>query len=115
MKSLQRPSPVRGSIKKPRVPQPWPVPFLAGSHKVYSEKDVAIAGHPFQSFGNYQVGDIAYADLNNDGMVDNNDQTRIGTEFPEDYVGSGCNFKLQGIRTLYIGYWRQQPSHSNVD
>ena len=23
----------------------------------------------FQSFGNYQVGDIAYADWNNDGMV----------------------------------------------
>ena len=32
-------------------------------------------------FWELSVGDIAYADLNNDGMVDNNDQTRIGQSF----------------------------------
>ena len=48
---------------------------------------MAIVGHPFQSFGNYQVGDIAYADLNNDGMVDNNDQTCIGQSFPKTTLG----------------------------
>lgn len=32
-------------------------------------KDVQLAGHPLQSYGAYQAGDIAYADLNGDNMV----------------------------------------------
>mgnify|MGYP001343206772 FL=1 len=66
-------------------------------------KDVAIAGHPFQSFGNYQVGDIAYADLNNDGMVDNNDQTRIGQSFPKTTFGVDITLNYKGFGLYVLG------------
>ena len=66
-------------------------------------KDVAIAGHPFQSFGNYQVGDIAYADLNNDGMVDNNDQTCIGQSFPKTTLGVDVTLNYKGFGLYILG------------
>ena len=66
-------------------------------------KDVAIVGHPFQSFGNYQVGDIAYADLNNDGMVDNNDQTCIGQSFPKTTLGVDVTLNYKGFGLYILG------------
>ena len=45
-------------------------------------KDIVLQQHPFQTFGPYQNGDIAYADLNNDLVIDSRDETMIGNEFP---------------------------------
>lgn len=45
-------------------------------------KDVQLAGHPLQSYGAYQAGDIAYADLNGDNMINDNDVTDLGQSFP---------------------------------
>ena len=48
-------------------------------------KDVQLAGHPLQSYGAYQAGDIAYADLNGDNMINDNDVTDLGQSFPVQY------------------------------
>lgn len=49
---------------------------------------------PMQMFGPYQPGDIKYADLNNDGVVDANDYTRIGKgTFPK--LGFSLDLGLQ--------------------
>ena len=50
-------------------------------------KDVQLAGHPLQSYGAYQAGDIAYADLNGDNMINDNDVTDLGTKFPHYHDG----------------------------
>lgn len=44
------------------------------------------AGQPVPAFGNVQPGDIKYKDLDNNGMIDQNDVTAIGkSEYPEWY------------------------------
>ncbi|WEK38317.1 MAG: SusC/RagA family TonB-linked outer membrane protein [Candidatus Pseudobacter hemicellulosilyticus] len=51
-------------------------------------KEVNLKDHPFQTFGPYQNGDIAYADLNNDGVIDSRDETVIGNDFPSWTFGA---------------------------
>lgn len=50
-------------------------------------KDVQLEGHPVQSFGNYGEGDVAYKDLNNDGIVNELDRQVIGNSFPRFVLG----------------------------
>ena len=50
-------------------------------------KNVQLAGHPLQSYGAYQAGDIAYADLNGDNMINDNDVTDLGQSFPTTTMG----------------------------
>lgn len=64
-------------------------------------KDIPLGGHPFQSFGSYQNGDIAYADLNNDGVVDSRDETQLGNTFPRMAWGIDANLKYKNWE-LYI-------------
>ena len=45
-------------------------------------KDIPLNGHAPQSFGPYQNGDIAYADLNGDEIIDSRDETIVGNNFP---------------------------------
>jgi TonB-linked SusC/RagA family outer membrane protein len=71
-----------------------------------------------------QLGDIKFKDLNGDGVIDQNDQTAIGTTKPLFFYGAslGFSFKgfdvsalLQGVknRNIYLGgfgYWAFQGS-----
>lgn len=66
-------------------------------------KDVPLAGHANQTFGNYQVGDIAYADLNGDGTVDNNDQKSIGQSFPTTTMGIDVTLNYKGFGLYILG------------
>jgi TonB-linked SusC/RagA family outer membrane protein len=50
-------------------------------------KEVPLAGHVVQTLGTYQEGDIAYADLNRDGLIDERDKTVIGNAFPRMTYG----------------------------
>lgn len=66
-------------------------------------KDVAMAGHPRQSFGYYTEGDIAYSDLNNDGVVDDRDQKMIGKSFPTTVWGIDVNLEYKGFGLYILG------------
>lgn len=65
------------------------------------------SGQPVPAFGNVQPGDIKYRDLDGNGMIDQNDVTKIGkSEYPEWYFTLGArlgyrkfdfSFALQGV------------------
>lgn len=70
---------------------------------------------PIQSFTNYGPGDIIYADINGDGVVNTEDRTSIGNEIPRytfglnfsaQYSGFDLSLLLQGVgeqHTLFTG------------
>ena len=64
-------------------------------------KDVPLNGHTPQSFGPYQNGDIAYADLNGDGVIDSRDETIVGNNFPRISWGMDIDLNYKGWG-LYI-------------
>ncbi|PWE01378.1 SusC/RagA family TonB-linked outer membrane protein [Marinilabilia rubra] len=66
-------------------------------------KGVDIDGHPHQAFGDYQDGDIAYKDLNNDGIIDNRDQKMLGNSFPRTSLGLDISLKYKGWGLYALG------------
>lgn len=46
---------------------------------------------------NAQPGDIRYVDLNNDGVINDSDKTKIGDPFPTFTLGWGLNFAYKGF------------------
>ncbi len=59
-------------------------------------KDVDLDRDVEQLLGYYQSGDIAYADLNGDGMVDGRDQKMVGNTFPRTTLGLDLNLHYKG-------------------
>ncbi|MEA4903685.1 MAG: SusC/RagA family TonB-linked outer membrane protein [Petrimonas sp.] len=62
-----------------------------------------INNHATQAFGTVKPGDIKYVDQNNDGIIDENDEVRIGrSQAPFSY---GLNFRLtyKGISLFAMG------------
>ncbi len=54
--------------------------------------EAEIANSPKQDFGTYMAGDIKYKDINNDGVVNNNDRVPIGfPTVPEIQYGFGLS------------------------
>lgn len=66
-------------------------------------RDVALDGHPAQMFGAYGIGDIAYRDLNGDGVVDDRDKTDIGQTFPLTTWGINIDLKYKGFGLYILG------------
>lgn len=66
-------------------------------------KDVPLDNHPLQSFSNYQTGDIAYADLNGDNIIDDNDQKSIGQSFPTTTMGINFSLNYKNIGLYVLG------------
>ena len=66
-------------------------------------RDVDIENHPSQAFGHYQDGDIAYQDLNGDGVVDGRDVKVIGNSYPSATLGFdlSLNYKGWGLYALF--------------
>lgn len=60
-----------------------------------------------QNFSEVRPGDIKYRDVNNDGMIDDNDRVAIGynSSIPEIYYGFNLGFKYKnfGIDLLFQG------------
>ena len=53
--------------------------------------------------GVVQPGDIKYADLNNDGKIDGNDQTYIGNpELPRNQLWSGSQYPVQKMGCFHL-------------
>lgn len=65
--------------------------FGLESEGLFQDKD-DIKNHAFQTFGAVSPGDVKYKDQNADGVIDNNDQVKIGRwQAPFSY---GLNFKV---------------------
>lgn len=59
-------------------------------------KDVPLEGAPRQTLGHYTIGDIAYQDLNGDGIIDENDRKAIGNSFPRFNLGLPIDISWKG-------------------
>lgn len=66
-------------------------------------RDVTLDGHPLQTYGIYKNGDIAYSDLNNDNVVDDNDQKALGQTFPITTLGVNIDIKYKGWGMFLLG------------
>ena len=63
-----------------------------------------IAGDDFQALGTQtSVGDINYADLNNDGVIDELDQKVIGNDTPRLTMGINLNLNYKGFGLYALG------------
>ncbi|MDD2952249.1 MAG: TonB-dependent receptor [Parabacteroides sp.] len=56
-----------------------------------------IDGHPTQVTGTPVPGDLKYADLNNDKVIDEKDRTSIGTYFPKLNFGLNLGFEYKNF------------------
>jgi len=73
--------------------QPWGYKALG-----LFESQEEIDNSPVQTFGEYRVGDIKYADINGDGRVDSDDRIYLGyTTLPEITYGFGATAQWKGI------------------
>lgn len=66
-------------------------------------KDVDVSAHPTQYLGAYQVGDIAYADIYSDAMIDENDRQMIGNSFPRTQLSLDLNLEYRGFGLYILG------------
>lgn len=66
-------------------------------------RDVDINGHPVQMFGPYRNGDIAYADLNGDRVIDGRDEKMIGNSFPRATLGIDIQLKYKNWELYLLG------------
>lgn len=63
--------------------------------------EAQVASHATQNFGYYGLGDIAYKDLNTDGLIDDRDQKMIGQSFPLTTWGLDFDINYKGFG-LYV-------------
>jgi len=66
-------------------------------------KDVDLASHLPQTLGYYTIGDIAYADLNHDEVVNSLDQKMIGNSYPRVQLGLDINLSWKGFALKILG------------
>ncbi len=65
------------------------------------------SGNPLQLFdAQLHAGDLQYADLNNDGFVDENDQQIIGNSSPRLYYGVNVSLKYKNFDLFILGAGR---------
>ncbi|MDR0938805.1 MAG: TonB-dependent receptor [Mediterranea sp.] len=68
--------------------------------------DLANPDFPVSTFGNVQVGDLKYKDMNQDGFIDARDETFIGySSIPENSyaLSLGANYKGWGVSVMLQG------------
>ncbi len=58
---------------------------------------------PHQTLGYYTIGDIAYEDLNKDGVVDENDRRMVGNSYPRMNLGMSMDFSYKGFALNLLG------------
>ena len=63
----------------------------------------AIAAHPVQDFGPVQIGDVKYANINNDHHINENDMLPIGNEYPRFQFGLNINLAYKGFELSLSG------------
>lgn len=83
-------------------------------------KDVSLGRNIPQLLGNYQDGDIAYVDLNNDGVVDARDKKMLGNSYPRTVLGIDANLQYKnwglyilGTAELGLNVWKNNAYYQN--
>ena len=76
----------------PTIPSPLDRPV-----NIIREGEVLSAFWGYKEDGLDENGDIKYKDLNNDGRVDGNDQTILGSPFPDLIYGFNSNVSFKGF------------------
>ncbi len=66
-------------------------------------RDVDIATAPHQMLGDYTVGDVAYADINNDNIIDDKDEIALGQSYPLVFGGIDVDLKYRGFGLYILG------------
>lgn len=69
---------------------------------LFKSKD-EIAAHPVQDFGPIQIGDVKYANINNDSRINENDMLPIGNEYPRFQFGLNINLAYKGFELSLSG------------
>jgi TonB-linked SusC/RagA family outer membrane protein len=62
-----------------------------------------IIGHPQQTFGTVRPGDIKYSDLNNDGIINENDRQIIGNTRPRTQYGVNLTVSYKNWSIFALG------------
>ncbi|MCM1503918.1 MAG: TonB-dependent receptor [Muribaculum sp.] len=68
--------------------------------------DLADPNFPTSTYGDVQVGDLKYRDMNKDGFIDDRDQTAIGlTDLPENTfaINLGAQWKGLSVSVMFQG------------
>lgn len=71
-----------------------------------TQADIDGGNLPVSTFGNVEVGDLKYRDMNKDGFIDERDETFIGfSDIPENMfaVTLGCSYKNWGFNVMFQG------------
>lgn len=63
----------------------------------------AVEAGPFQTYGPYGVGNIAYQDQNRDGIIDDRDRMAIGNTFPRTTLGVNLDLNYKGFGLFVLG------------
>ncbi|WP_162633318.1 SusC/RagA family TonB-linked outer membrane protein [Echinicola strongylocentroti] len=66
-------------------------------------EEAALGNAPFQAFGPYGVGNIAYQDQNGDDIIDERDQRFIGNSFPRTTLGIDLDITYKGFGLYVLG------------
>ena len=70
-----------------------------GLFKTQQEVDNA----PTQNLGNYGIGNVSYQDLNNDGVINEQDRKVIGNSFPRASFGVNFDTEYKGFGLSILG------------
>jgi hypothetical protein len=74
------------------------------------EDQADIDGHAFQTFGVVQPGDIKYSDLNDDGIIDDNDQQMIGVNGDRFQYSLHLRLQYKSLELFAMGTGRTGSS-----
>jgi TonB-linked SusC/RagA family outer membrane protein len=81
---------------------------------IMTENDFNENGSPkvpvYASGSTYKPGDMKFVDINNDGKIDDNDRTFIGTPHPDFFYGFNVNLAYKGfeLSTFFQGVYGNQ-------
>lgn len=71
-----------------------------------TQADIDKGNLPVSTFGDPKVGDLKYRDMNNDGLIDERDETYIGnSDIPENIyaISLGASWKNWGFSVMFQG------------
>ena len=81
---------------------------MVGIYQNQGEIDKYLTGAPHADI---KPGDIKFADLNKDGVINDNDRTYIGNPNPRLTMALIC---LQGIKVLIFRYYYRESAEKNI-
>lgn len=96
-KIIEQDEPTREYEYRMRTGKPYGQQFGLIALGLFKDQD-DIDNSPEQKFGEVRPGDVKYKDINNDGVIDNNDEVAIGySSIPEINFGFGAQFMWKGF------------------